>query len=159
GDRSVGLAQLRHVQRRLQPQRSSLATEGRWPSHANSRQHKGRPRLENLHGGVQRMILKGGAQPIDRVKRRRRNVIKRAPVVWDEVPRLQSLEERQRIAACQVAFAKTRLPPRRMPNGKQCEIQVTALFNQMLFHQLRRIWGKRSVAGKEAGHFVSIYKI
>ena len=63
------------------------------------------------------MILQCRPQSIDRIESSRRDVIERPPVVGDEVSGVESLKESQCIAARQMTFAKSGLPPRRMPDG------------------------------------------
>src|SRR5256885_14898300 len=108
---------------------------------------------------MQRMVFKSSPQPVDRVKCGRCHMIEGAPVVGDKIPRLQSLEERQRITTCQVSFTKTWLPPWRVADREKRQIQASAFFHQVLFHQMRCVRSKSSITSKEAGYFVSIYEI
>ena len=103
------------------------------------------------------MVLKRFSQAIDRVERRRRDVVERTPVVWDEVFRLEPLEQRERIAARQVTFAEPRLPPRCVADRQKSQIQRSTLLEKVPFYEMGRIRHERSVAGKEAGYLISIY--
>src|SRR6476620_7836134 len=106
---------------------------------------------------MQGMVLKRFSQTIDRVECGRRDVVERTPVVRDEVFRLESLEQRERIAARQVPLAKSGLPPRRVADGQQGQIQRSSPLEKVPFHEMSRIRHQRSITGKEARGLVSIY--
>ena len=85
------------------------------------------------------MVLESCSQAVDRIKRGRRDVVEGSPVVRDEVTGLESFEENQSIAAGQMSFAKTRLPPRCVSDGEECHVQITPGGNQVVIDQVRSI--------------------
>src|SRR5205814_4150443 len=105
------------------------------------------------------VVLQGYPKSVDGIERRRCNVIEGSPVIGNEVPRLQSLEQCERIAAGEMSFSKSGLPPWRVANGQQREIQVSPLVHQMPLHQMRRIRSQRCITCKETGDLISIYKV
>src|SRR5438132_8529756 len=86
-------------------------------------------------------------------------MIEGPPVIRNEVLSPESLKQSKSITASKVPFAKSWLPPRRMSDRKKSEIQTSSIRDKMFFNQVSRITGKRSISCKEAGYFISIYKI
>ena len=96
------------------------------------------------------MILECRPQSVDCIESSRRDVIKRPPVVWDEVSGVESLEKSQCVTAREVTLAKSGLPPRRMPDGQEGQVQVPSFRDEVVLYEVRRVGGKGRVSGKEA---------
>ena len=96
------------------------------------------------------MILECHSQSVNCIESSRRNVIERSPVVRDEVSGLESLEKSQRIATREMTFAESGLPPRRMPDWQESEIQIPSFCNQVVLDEVCRIGGEGRISGKEA---------
>ena len=86
-------------------------------------------------------------------------MIESSPVIRDEVLGLESFKEGKRITASKVPLTKAWLPPGCMSDRKQSEIQASAMCEEMFFHQVCCITGKRSISSKEAGYLIGIYQI
>ena len=69
----------------------------------------------------------------------------------NEVPRLRSLEKLEGIAGSQMAASESRLPPRRMPDGKQRNIQLAVTIGDVVVDDAIRLVGKRRIASEEDG--------
>jgi hypothetical protein len=54
-------------------------------------------------------------------------MVERPPVVGDEVSGVESLKKRQCVTARHVPFAESRLPPRRMLNRQESQIQAPSI--------------------------------
>ena len=111
---------------------------------------EGRSRFEDFYQRVQRMIAESFAEPVDCVERRGRYVVESSPVIRDEIPRLETLEKRQCVLTGKVSFPESRLPPRCVTDGQQCEIQVAAFGQQILLDEMSRPRSQSRIAGKEA---------
>ena len=105
------------------------------------------------------MALKRGAQPVYRIKRSGRYVIERPPVIRDEVLRLKQLEQGESVGAGEVSLSKSGLPPGRVPDRKQGDIEISAMDGQMILDETCGIGGERCVASKKTRRFISIYQI
>jgi hypothetical protein len=79
------------------------------------------------------MILECRSQSIDCIESSRRDVIERPPMVGDEVSGVESLEKGQRITAREVTLSKSGLPPRRMPDGQEGQVQVPSLRDEVVW--------------------------
>src|SRR5215208_4958041 len=108
---------------------------------------------------MQWMILEGSPQSVDRVKGSRCHVIECAPVIRDEVSGLESLEEGKRVTAGKMTLTESGFPPGRVADWQERKIEIASRCLQMFLDQVRRVRGKRGVAGEEAGHLVSINKV
>ena len=96
------------------------------------------------------MVLECRSQPVDCIESSRCDVIERPPVVGNEVSGVESLEKSQRITASEVAFAKPWLPPRRVPDGQEGQVQVPSFRDEVVLDKVCRVGGKGRVSGKEA---------
>ena len=96
------------------------------------------------------MVLECRSQSVDRIESSRCYVIERPPVVGDEVSRVESLEKSQRITAREVTLTKSGLPPRRVPDGQEGQVQVPSFRDEVILDEVCRVGGKGRVSGKEA---------
>ena len=96
------------------------------------------------------MILECRSQSVDCIESSRCDVIERPPVVGDEVSGVESLEKSQRITAREMALAKSGLPPWRMPDGQEGQIQVPSFRDEVVLYEVCRFGGKGRVPGKKA---------
>src|SRR5579872_6289980 len=89
-------------------------------------------------------------QSIDRVVRRRRNVAKGSPVIGNEDPAIEALEERERVVVRQMTSSKSSLlPPGRVADRKQRDIQLASTVGERVLDEVVRIRGEGGIAGEE----------
>ena len=73
------------------------------------------------------MVLERRPEPVDRIIRSRRDVIKRSPVIGDKVVSLQPLEESKGIGAGEMPLSESRFPPWSMSNREKGQIKTAAV--------------------------------
>ncbi len=93
---------------------------------------------------------------IDRIVGFGRYMVERSPVIWDEIPCVQPVKQCQRITTREMAPSKSRLPPWRVTDRQQGDVQPSIGESQVLFNQIRTIWRKRSIPGKETRQIFSL---
>lgn len=96
------------------------------------------------------MVLERRSQSVDSIERRRRHVIERAPVIGNEVFRLQPLEQRKRIVAGQMPFTKTWLPPGSMADWQKGQIEMSSFGEKLPLHHMGCVRHQRGIPGEEA---------
>src|SRR5687768_12479827 len=89
----------------------------------------------------------------------RRYVVERAPVIGNEVPRIESVEQSERISTGEVTFPEPWLPPRSVTYGKQGQVETSLPLSEMFFHHRPTGVGQCRVAGKETGCRIGIKKV
>src|SRR5688572_20916490 len=97
------------------------------------------------------MRLETRAQTANRVVRSRCHMAKRAPVIRHHRSSAQALEELERVFMCEMPFAETRFPPRRVSDRQQSEIELAPVLPQRVFDETMCIRNERRVAGEEHG--------
>ncbi len=102
------------------------------------------------------MILERRPEPVDCIEGGRRHVIKSAPVIRNEVSGLEPLEKGQGIGAGEMSFPEARLPPGRVSDRKQSQVETSSVGSQMIFDKVRGIGSERRITGKKAGGFNSL---
>src|SRR3569833_749133 len=105
--------------------------------------------LDDADGRAQMVIDESLAKTGDGVVRRRGDVAERAPMIRDQDPRAKALEQRLRVFVGEMAFAEPGLPPRRIADREQGEIELAVLRPQRAFDQAVCVLHQRRVAGKE----------
>src|SRR5688572_30821736 len=71
-------------------------------------------------------------------------------MVGNEEPSLEKAKELERVLRRQMTTPKTGLPPRRMSDRQERDVELTTGLVQMALDEVMRITGKRRVAGEEA---------
>src|SRR5262245_55281749 len=95
------------------------------------------------------MRLEARAQTSNRIVRSRRHVPERSPMIRDHRSRAQALEQHQCVFMRQMPFPKAGFPPRRVTNGQECKIELSAVAPQCSFDQGVRVGYERSVTSEE----------
>src|SRR5256885_11721290 len=80
-------------------------------------------------------------------------------MIGDEIPRLQSLEQRERVRARKMSLAKSWLPPWRVTDRQECEIQIPAVALEVFVYEVVGVCRQSSIASEEARYFFSINQI
>ena len=88
-------------------------------------------------------------QLVDGIERTGADMVKGTPVKGHKGSRLRPLEERQCIGRGEVSTAKSRFPPRRVPNGKQRDVELSAIAGEMIVDHLVRPIRERCVPREE----------
>src|SRR5438309_9686990 len=81
--------------------------------------------------------------------RGRRDMAEGAPVVRHERFRAQSLEQREGVFVSQVPFAEARLPPRRVADGQEREVELAAVVPEDTLDEMMSILDERGIAGEK----------
>jgi hypothetical protein len=99
-------------------------------------------------------------EPIDRVVRTRRDVMECPPVIRNENSPAQPLEQHQRVVVGEVPTAKSRaLPPRRISNGQERDVERPAAWHELAMHELVRIGHQRGISREEARLIASVEEV
>ena len=71
-------------------------------------------------------------------------------MIRDEIARVEALEERERIGAGEVSLPESRLPPGRVPDRQQRDVENPPRGGEVALDQVSGIGDESRVAGKEA---------
>src|SRR5688572_28410409 len=95
-------------------------------------------------------------EPVDCIMTLRGDAVERAPVIWNEITRLQPVEKRKRIVGSEVAFPEgVQLPPWSVSYRKDREVESPAVRHDMLVDHAGSIRHQRRITGKEGRHRIS----
>src|SRR5205823_12277960 len=122
---------------------------GRFHSLPGDWEFEAHTRLQDLHRFTPRMRWQLSSEAANGIVSFRRYVVKRAPVIRNQVSRIESIEQRESITTRQMSFPESRLPPRRMPNGQKSKVKPAASSTNMTLNEMRTLWSQCRIAGKK----------
>src|SRR5687767_5580914 len=126
------------------------------PSLLVQRQVEAHAGLENLHHLASRMSRQLSPEAMNRIMGFGCHVIERAPVVRDEISRVQSVEQGECVTAGEVALSKPGLPPRSMADWQQRHIQPPSGNCHVILNEMGAFRSQSGITGKETGELISI---
>src|SRR4051812_10664617 len=89
--------------------------------------------LDDSHGTGERVSLKNGPKPFDRIVRSRGHVTKSPPAIRHEESRAKPLEEHERIVVGEMAASESRLPARSVADGQKRQVERAAFGPEAFF--------------------------
>src|SRR5438105_6772172 len=107
--------------------------------------------LQDSDGLALWMRRQGSSQAIDRIERRRRDVVERSPMIRNQVLRAEAVEKAERVAACKVAFSKSELPPRSVTDWQQRDIKAPPFVAKVFVDQVGGLLVECRITGEENG--------